>query len=245
MRSRSSQDWFGGIYQDDRNQIAAFADRAPNVLRGVQRIQAAAGADEQAFLQDRTSAIVGQMLAERFGWKVGDTIPMRSNIWTRKDDGGNAWPMKIAGIYQATQRRQPEHLFPLRLPQRVAARSIGRDKIGWVVIEGRRIPTSAAEDRAQDRRDVRELLDRDQDLDREGVHPGLRQSDGQHRRRWSPRSPRAVFFTMLLVTANTMGQSIRERINEIARDEDARLLERGVTVLVLGEGAAGHGARRR
>src|SRR6185503_21326777 len=55
---------------------------------------------KKAFEQDRTAMIVGSAVAERFKWKIGDTVPIRSNIWTKKD-GGNVWPMKIAGIYTA------------------------------------------------------------------------------------------------------------------------------------------------
>ena len=99
-------------------------------------------------------------LAERFGWKVGDTIPLRSNIFTQKD-GGNVWADEDRRHLRRHERRQPEHLFPLRLLQRVAQLRQGPRSAG----SSSRIddPDDAAEIARNDRRAVRELLDRDQD----------------------------------------------------------------------------------
>ena len=96
-----SHDWFGGVYQDDRNQIAGDRRRRADVLRGVPRVLAAARAEGRVAARTAPARSSARSSRERFGWKVGDTIPMRSNIWVQKD-GGNVWPMKIVGIYDAS-----------------------------------------------------------------------------------------------------------------------------------------------
>ena len=121
VKYATSQAWFGGIYQDDKNQLSALAVDVPTFFL-VYNDYTLPPDQKKAFEQDRTGAIVGSAVAERFGWKIGDTVPIRSNIWTKKD-GGNVWPMKIAGIYTAKHRRQPEHLLPPGVPGRVAHRS--------------------------------------------------------------------------------------------------------------------------
>ena len=96
----SAQDWFGGIYQDDRNQIAAMAVEAEPFIRMYPEYPLTQ--QERAdWLATRTGAIVGKVIAERFKWKVGDTIPLRSNIFTQAD-GSNVWELKISAIYDAT-----------------------------------------------------------------------------------------------------------------------------------------------
>ena len=83
VKVATSHDWFGGVYQDDRNQIAAFAVDVRSFFE-VYPEYTLPPEQKEAWLKDRTGAIVGKMVAERFGWKVGDTIPMRSNILRRR-----------------------------------------------------------------------------------------------------------------------------------------------------------------
>ena len=84
-----SHDWFGGVYQEDRNQIVAIAVES-ELFFDVYPEYKLPEEQKAAWRADRTGAIVGHDVAERFGWKVGDTIPMRSNIYTQ-DDGSNVW----------------------------------------------------------------------------------------------------------------------------------------------------------
>ena len=91
--------WFGAIYQDPKNFFPSFSisDNYFDLYRDFD----IPAEQLQAYQKNRTGAIVGASLAKRFGWKIGDTVPIRSNIWTKKE-GGNTWQMKIAGIYEST-----------------------------------------------------------------------------------------------------------------------------------------------
>jgi putative ABC transport system permease protein len=226
----TSQDWFGGVYQEDRNQIAAFAVDAPTFFE-VYNEYKLTPEEKQAFLQDRTAVIVGPMLAERFKWKVGDTIPMRSNIWTRKDNGGNSWPMKIAGIYQASNGDNQSMYFHYDYLNE--SRAEIRDMIGWVVVKVRDPDRSADIARSID--DLFRTSSTETKTSTEKAFiQGFANQMGNIGKLLTFVAA-AVFFTMLLVTANTMGQSIRERINEIGVMKTLGFSGAGVTFLIIAE----------
>jgi putative ABC transport system permease protein len=221
--------WFGGVYQDDRNQIAAMIVDAPSFLQ-VYGEYVLPEAQQQAWLKDRGSAIVGRVLAQRFGWNVGDTVPLRSNIWMRSD-GTNIWPLKIAGIYNA-ENGDNQGLY-LQYEYFNESRALGRDSIGWVVerVEdpsrsediARRIDAMFANSSAETKTATEKAFIQ-----------GFANQLGNIGALLTAIAS-AVFFTMLLVTANTMGQSIRERLNEIAVLKTLGFSDRGVTSLVFAE----------
>lgn len=228
--SASSQDWFGGMYKDDRTQLATFAIESSTFFE-VYNEYKLKPEEQQAFLQDRTSAIVGPLLAERFQWKVGDTIPMRSNIWTHKDGSGNAWPMKIAGIYNASNGDNQSIYFHYDYLNE--SRAEIRDMIGWVVVKVKDPARSA---------DIARSID---DLFRNSSTETKTSTEKAFIQGFANQMGNigklltfvaaAVFFTMLLVTANTMGQSIRERINEIGVMKTLGFSGAGVTFLIIAE----------
>ena len=226
----SSQDWFGGVYQEDRNQLATFAIEAPTFFQVYSEYKLKPE-EQQAFLQDRSSAIVGKMVAERFQWKVGDTIPMRSNIWTRKDDGGNVWPLKIAGIYEASNGdNQSIYMHYDYLNE---SRAEIRDMIGWVVVKVRDPDRSADIARNIDAMFANSSTETKTSTEKAFIQ-GFANQMGNIGALLTAVAA-AVFFTMLLVTANTMGQSIRERINEIGVMKTLGFSGGGITMLVLCE----------
>jgi len=85
--------WFGGIYKDRRNFFAQFAVDAPTAL-DVFGMRFAQGSKED-FLHDRNSCVIGKGLVERFGFKVGDTIPLFSEIYP------GDWRFRVAGIIES------------------------------------------------------------------------------------------------------------------------------------------------
>lgn len=97
--------WFGGIYQDPSNFFAQFAvdhDRLLDVYPEIQVDEA--GAEE--FLRKRTACLVGARLAEQYGFRVGDRIPLQGTIFPRFD--GQAWQLDVAGIYRSTSANVDE-----------------------------------------------------------------------------------------------------------------------------------------
>ena len=86
--------WFGGVYKDRKNFFAQFAIDAKSAL-DVFSIRFVAG-NKEDFLGDRNSCILGSKLAERFGFKVGDVIPLSSEIFP------GDWRFRIAGLVEGT-----------------------------------------------------------------------------------------------------------------------------------------------
>lgn len=225
----TSQDWFGGIYQEDRNQLPTFAVEADTFFKVYNEYQLEP-AELDTFLKDRTSAIVGSLVAQRFGWKVGDTIPLRSNIWTRKE-GGNVWPMKIAGIFQASNGDNQSIYFHYDYLNE--SRSEIRDMIGWVVVKVKDPARSADIARTIDDLFVNSSTETKTSTEKAFIQGFANQMGNIGKLlTWVAA---AVFFTMLLVTANTMGQSIRERINEIGVMKTLGFSGTGITLMILGE----------
>lgn len=225
----SIQDWFGGIYQDDRNQIAALAVDPDNFFAIYDEYKMPA--DQQAAWQSaRTGAIVGRLLAERFGWKVGDTIPLRSNIFT-KPDGGNVWDLKVIGIYDADNGDNQSLYFHHKYLEE--SRVEGKGTVGYLGIK------IAEPDRAPEiSRAIDALFANSSAETKTATEKAFIQGFANQLGNIGAivnAVATAVFFTMLLVTANTMAQSVRERTNELAVMKTLGFSSFSVTSLVMGE----------
>src|SRR5690606_36362775 len=102
--------WFGGIYQDERNFFAQMAvvpedylDIYPEYVRPDDQ--------RQRWIDTRTGAIAGRKLAERFGWQVGDRIPIEPTIWRPRDGGNEAYEFELVGIYEGRTQDVDETAF--------------------------------------------------------------------------------------------------------------------------------------
>ena len=229
VKYATSQAWFGGIYQEDKNQLSALAIDVPSFFQ-VYNDYTLPPEQKRAWEGDRTGAIVGSAVAERFKWKVGDTVPIRSNIWTKKD-GGNVWPMKIAGIYTAkTGDNQSIYFHQEYLDE---SRTIGKNTFHMIV--------ERLNDRnrsAEIARNIDALFANSSTETKTATESAFIQSFANQMGNIGALITgvaAAVFFTMLLVTANTMGQSIRERLNEIGVMKTLGYSNATVTGLVIGE----------
>src|SRR5689334_8565893 len=98
VASVSHSQFFGGIYQDNpQNFFPQFAVNPERWIRTFPECVLPPD-QEKAFRTTRTGAIIGPQLAQRFGWKVGDKIPLKSQIWPQKD-GSRAWEFDVVGIF--------------------------------------------------------------------------------------------------------------------------------------------------
>jgi putative ABC transport system permease protein len=181
-------------------------------------------------LKERTGAVIGKSLVEEFGWQVGDTVPMRSNIWTQKD-GTNVWPMKLVGIFDATTGENRAIYFHYDYLNE--ARTQIRDHIGMVVIKVEDPARSEQIARSVDSLFANSAYETKTSTEKAFVQGFANQMGNIGKLLTSVAA--AVFLTMLLVTANTMGQSIRERTNEIGVLKTLGFSGAGVTTMILGE----------
>lgn len=229
VRVATSQDWFGGVYQDDRNQVVAIAVDAPSFLDVYPELKLAPD-QRAAWLGDQRGAIIGSLLAKRYGWKLGDTIPMRSNIFTNAD-GSQAWPMIVRGIYESANGDLSTLYFHHKYLDE--SRRIGRGDIGWIVLRIQN-PDDAAKMAAK----VDGLFANSSTETKTATEKAFAQAFANQMGNIGAlvtAVASAVFFTMLLVIANTMGQSVRERTNELAVMKTLGFSSTSVTALVIGE----------
>lgn len=224
--------WFGGIYQDDKNQVVAIVVTPETFFETYPEI-VVDDAHKRAWLGERSGALVGRALARRFGWKVGDTIPLRSAIWTQRN-GSSTWDLKISGIFDNKLEGGDTSGLYFQWDYFNESRSeVVKDLIGWVVF---RIADS---NRAVD---IAKKIDDQFANSSTETKTTTEQAFAQGFANQLGNIAAivmtvafAVFFTMLLVTANTMGQSVRERTNELAVMKAMGFSNAGVMLLVLME----------
>jgi len=89
--------WFGGYYQDPSSFFAQFGVDPEEFLGMYPEFDIVEG-DRDRFLNERTACIVGRQTADRYGFKVGDTVPIVGTIFQRRD--GTPWEFQVAGIYE-------------------------------------------------------------------------------------------------------------------------------------------------
>lgn len=206
------QTWFGGIYQDPRNFFMQMPVEPERFLRLFPEFKLP---DDQkrAWLADRQGAIAGRATAERYGWKIGDRIPIQATIW-RKKDGSSSWEFNLVGIYDGERTGTDTTQFLFRYDYFNEARQFGEGLVGWYTI---RIddPARAAE--------IAERIDRtfanspyETKTTTEKAFAQAFASQVGDVGAIMRAILGAVFFTILLITANTMAQSVRERTSELA-----------------------------
>ena len=126
--------WFGGIYQDRKNFFANFAV-SPNFL-DVYPEFLLPQEQKHAFASTRTAAVVGENLAQRFGWKIGDKIPLEATIFLAAD-GGNTWTFDLVGIFRARDKRDrgQEDQMWFRFDYFDENRILSNGTVGWYVVQ--------------------------------------------------------------------------------------------------------------
>lgn len=224
--------WFGGMYQDPKNFFANFAV-APNYLDLYPEWQLSAS-ERKAFHDTRTGAVVGETLARRFHWKIGDKIPLQATIFPLKS-GSNDWSLDLVGVFRQPDpklRGQEEQLF-FNWDYFDEARAFGNGNVGWYVtrVKDRDAAGSTAQaiDRISDNSDHETKTQTERAFQVSFVSQfgdiGLIVSAIMG----------AVFFTLVLLTGNTMAQAVRERIPELAVLKTIGFSRRSVLTLVLVE----------
>jgi len=221
----------GAYYQEPRNGINSGAmdmSRLRAMFPDVNISQEAI----DAMAQTPNGALIGRDLAEERGWKVGDRIPLRSSVWMRKD-GAPDWTFEIVGIYAGFDGKVPSNEFWINYSYFDEERTFGN---GTVTLYFARVSSPA---RAAD---IAERID--------GLFSNSpNETQTQNERDWvRGRIAQignmaffinaiiaAVMFTLLFLTGNTMMQSVRERIPELAILKTYGFSNGAVVSLVLGE----------
>jgi len=226
----SPQTWFGAWYQDERNQIPTFPVKPEPFLRMYPEY-IVPEAQRLAWIADRSGILIGRGLADITGWKVGEAVPLRSAIW-RRTDGSDAWDVTVRGIYDLPQGGDTRQIL---MHQDYFEEGKGQAKgmVGWYVVKVADADRVAAVSRQIDLQFANSPAETKTSSERAMAQSFVNQVGNIGAILRAIVS--AVFFTMLLVTANTMAQSVRERTTEIGVLKTLGFTNGGVLGLVLAE----------
>ena len=224
--------WFGGIYQDPKNFFPNFSvgdnffEMYPEYVIDPAQLK--------AWQNDRTGAIVGEALARRFNWKVGDTIPLQATIFPQKD-GSNAWPLKLSGTFKLadSKRKGEENQLMFHWKYFDEANQYTNGMVGWYIVKL---------DNADHATRVAKAIDA---ISQNSSHETKAQTEQAFNQSFAKQFAdiglivtaimAAVFFTLLLLTGNTMSQAVRDRVPELAVLKTLGFTNGTVLTLVLVE----------
>ncbi len=227
--------WFGGVWQENTQIIIQAVD--PARVRDVYPELVMPDAQWKAFEDTRTGMVAGRNLANKYGWKIGQRIPISSNIFPQQD-GSKAWAFDLVGIYDGKDEEWQRNTNGgwINFAYFDEANQFARGLAGVYVIRlsdpddapgvaatiDRRFENSPDETKTQTEKDF---------------NVGFFKQIGDIGLivRWILF---AVFFTLLLVVGNTIAQSVRERIPELAILKTLGFKDGAVLGFVLAEAAA-------
>ncbi|MDH3600558.1 MAG: ABC transporter permease, partial [Candidatus Tectomicrobia bacterium] len=127
--------WFGGIYQDPKNVFGQMAVPPQTYLDMYPEFVLPKAAKE-AWLRTRTGAIVGRRTAEKYGWKIGDRIPLQATIWPQKNDNP-LWEFDLVGIYDGAEAGTDLTNLFFHYDYFDEARQFGQGLVGWYMVRVR------------------------------------------------------------------------------------------------------------
>jgi len=225
------QTWFGGVYQKPTNFFAQmpvkpdeYLDMFPEILLD--------DAERQAWLNTRSGAIAGRTIAERFGWKVGDRIPIQATVWTRKG-GERTWEFDLVGIYDGAEKGTDTTQFLFRYDFFDESRQFGQGQVGWYTVRVADPERAAEVAAAIDAEFANSPYETKAEPEGAFLQGFANQIGDVGMIMMSIIA--AVFFTILLVAGNTMAYAVRERTSELAVLKAVGFTDRAVLGLVLGE----------
>jgi putative ABC transport system permease protein len=228
-------DWFGAKYQNESNAFAVFAVDPARYLDMYHEFEIAP-AQREAFVKTRTGAVAGKILVDRYGWKVGQKLPIASEIHA-KSDGTLNWEFDLVGVFDAEDPavRANTEVVLINVAHFDEARQLGKGKTGWYIIRIADVDQAKAVSADIDRTFMNSPDETKTAPEKEFALGFARQIGDMGA--LVTRILIAVFFTILILTGNTIAQSIRERVPELAILKTLGFSDAAVTALVLGETA--------
>ncbi|MEO1594421.1 MAG: FtsX-like permease family protein [Pseudomonadota bacterium] len=122
--------WFGGYYQDPRNQMGMFAVDAENFLDVYPELLVT-DEERESWFGNRQGLIAGESIAKRFGWEKGDRIPVNSNIFSKRD-GSTSWDFDVVAIYQGEEEQTDTSSVYFHYEYFNETQSFGGDFVGFI-----------------------------------------------------------------------------------------------------------------
>lgn len=221
--------WFNGIYQDPSNFFAQMAVDPEPFLRVYKEFTVPPD-QVKAWLADRQGAVAGVDLAKRFGWKVGDRIPIQGTIFQPQE--GKVWDFNLVGIYDGAPEVDKTQFF-FRYDYLQENSRIFKGLVGWYIVKIADSSKSVQMARTFDDMFANSSAETKTTTEK-GFAEGFAKQVGDIGAIMTAILT-AVMFTLLLVAANTMAQSVRERTSELAVLKTLGFRDGTILLLVLAE----------
>ncbi|HEY3645214.1 MAG TPA: ABC transporter permease [Gammaproteobacteria bacterium] len=221
------QEWVGAYFQDPRQPITGFGVDENSFLQ-VHDDMSVPPDQAQAWIKDRQGVLIGEGVAKRYGWKLGDHFPLRSNIW-RDRQGNSTWDVTVDAIYHGG----PGDQLLMHYKYLDDTRAFRNNQVGMFMLK------IASPDKAAPIGEQIDQMFANSDAEtktstEKAFVQGFAAMLGNIGKIVTGIVT-AVLFSMLLVIANTMAQSIRERVSELAVLKALGFSRGGVGSMVLAE----------
>jgi putative ABC transport system permease protein len=212
VESVSYASWFGGFFQDESNQLAVIAVEHNSYFELFDEYTIPKAQLEQ-WQKTRTGLVIGQAIADKYGWKIGDKIPLNSSIWMNRE-GSFTWYFTVSAIYQSTDSTSDEKKLFFQHAYFDKNRAYARNMVSWLIpkaqinadldVVSQQIDTLFSNSNGETRTTTEQVFIKEQAQQFVDMAMVIK------------LVVMAVFFTLLLIVCNTMVQTNRERLNESA-----------------------------
>ena len=226
----SHESWFGPYYQDPKNFVAAFPVEPEREFPAHPEYQVPK--DQLTALENtRDGAIVGAGLAKKYGWKIGDHIPLHSTIWVKAADGNSDWDFTIVGLYEDPADRSREDAMFFNYKYFDEARSFAKGTVGWYIVVVKDPSQSAQVAQEIDRHFANSPDETKTQTEKEFQQSFMKQIGDINL--IVTYILFAVFFALLFAVGSTVMQAVREQVPELAVLKTLGFSDTRMLVLVL------------
>jgi putative ABC transport system permease protein len=223
--------WFGGYFQEPANQVVTMAVD-PDTYFDVYDELVLGEEQKTAWMNDRSGILVGERLAKVNNWKVGDRIPISSNIFSQKD-GGHTWEFQVDGIFSGKEKQTDTGYLIFHYKYFMETQSWGGDYVGWLVLTTTDPDLNEQVAKAIDGNFANSSAETDTSTEKAFNKAFIEQIGNIGLIIFGVVF--MAFFTILIVVGNTMVLAIRERTNEIAVLKTLGFPSMRIFRMILGE----------